>query len=123
MARLSIKQINPVWRKNAVFYLKVLAEMLRQNKISGPFHNLPEDGPLPKLTLYDLPYPLREKFSQSKERTHSKSTKKGLKSNESVNIVQKISVLKGHDFSSNSFADSKKTSLNMVSKKISSFQL
>lgn len=34
--------------------------MIIQNKIMEPFINVPKDGQLPKLTLYDVPFPIRE---------------------------------------------------------------
>ena len=74
MRKLSWRQNNPVWKKNVNFHLKVLVEMIRNGQLSKPFNNLPEEGPLRKLTIYDLPFPLREKFSNSKDRSKSKKS-------------------------------------------------
>lgn len=62
-----------VWKKNVNFYLKILREMMVQGKFGEPFVSLPTDGPLPKLTIYDVPYPIRESLNQSKEKHSSKN--------------------------------------------------
>ncbi len=73
LVKLTYKQFNPVWKKNLNFYLAVMLEMMYQRKIGEPFIILPNDGPLPKLTIYDIPYPIRQKFAQSKEKSKMKS--------------------------------------------------
>jgi hypothetical protein len=50
---------NDIWRQNRNFYLKVLIEMICFGIISEPFSNVPSDGQLPKLTLYDVAFPIR----------------------------------------------------------------
>jgi hypothetical protein len=97
--------------------------MVQEGKIEAPFNNLPEDGPLRKLTHYDLPFPLRERFSQSKERPKSKKSKEvdhfsQFFNNSKENIVSQISTLKGFDFSQSFMRDSKKVQLGNNAKKL-----
>ena len=73
--KLSWKQNNPIWKKNINFYLKVLHTMIGNGKIDSPFNALPGDGPIKKLTLYDIPFPLRSNFTQNKDRSQSRISK------------------------------------------------
>jgi len=38
--------------------------MIRFGDISEPFSNVPGDGQLPKLNLYDVAFPIRERLLQ-----------------------------------------------------------
>lgn len=37
--------------------------MIKEGQLAAPFNILPTEGPLKKLTIYDLPFPLRERFT------------------------------------------------------------
>ena len=115
IGKLSWKQSNPVWKKNVNFHLKVLAEMVARGKLGEPFNILPGDGPLRKLSLYDLPFPLREKFSQSKDRSQSKAAMDNSSLSQKFNgkgmTKTKEKILRGiGDYSQSSVFDSKKVS-------------
>lgn len=53
---------NVVWKQNRNFYMKVLCEMMVTQCVMEPFSKTPPEGALPRLTPYDIPYPLRTKF-------------------------------------------------------------
>ena len=79
--------------------------------MSKPFNNLPEEGPLRKLTIYDLPFPLRDKFSSSKDRSKSKKSMDHNWSqifNSKEKLVNQISSIKGYDFSQSCILDGNK---------------
>jgi hypothetical protein len=57
---------NDIWRQNRNFYLKVLIEMINFGVISEPFSNVPADGQLSKLTIYDIAFPIRERLLQQR---------------------------------------------------------
>jgi len=97
ITKLSWKQSNPIWKKNINFYLKVMLEMLKDGQLAAPFNTLPPQGPLKTLTMYDLPFPLRQKLTT--EKSGSKQHKKirsELSSRE--NMMSQISRMKGYDF-------------------------
>lgn len=52
--------------------------MLLMRNIMEPFNKTPPEGPLPRLTAYDVPYPLRTKFLNESEKEHSKHPQKDL---------------------------------------------
>ena len=64
LEKLSTPITNNIWKQNRNFYLKILLEMCLEGKLFEPFNQTPPEGPLPKLTLYDVPYPIRAKISQ-----------------------------------------------------------
>lgn len=51
---------NLVWKQNRNLYSKVLLEMVKSKSITEPFIKVPPDGSLPRLTIYDIPFQLRE---------------------------------------------------------------
>lgn len=55
---------NHVWKQNRNLYLKALREMVQQGCLQTPFHQTPPEGPLQKITLYDIPYPVRVRLMQ-----------------------------------------------------------
>ena len=90
--------------------------MIRNEQLSKPFNNLPEEGPLRKLTIYDLPFPLREKFSNSKDRSKSKKSVDNdnlsqIFNNSKEKLLNEISSLKGFDFSQSCILESKKVQI------------
>lgn len=92
--------------------------MIGTLSIGSPFSALPPEGQLPKLTIYDLPYPLRQMFSCSKERSQTSRSKP----KQSKDLLNNISRLKGHDFTENCRMD-KKTAKGPSSKPIVYFKL
>lgn len=68
LRKLDMKIDNPVWKSNRNFYLRVLAEMAATRTVLEPFNKSPPEGPLPRLTPYDVPYPLRSRFLHESER-------------------------------------------------------
>ena len=42
--------------------MTALLEMINQNQFMKPFSHAPPEGPLPKLTVYDIDYPIRQKI-------------------------------------------------------------
>lgn len=61
--KLQVPVNNAVWKQNRNFYLKIMYEMMLDGQLLSPFNQIPPEGALPKLTLYDVPYPIRIKFS------------------------------------------------------------
>lgn len=43
--------------------------MVADGELMKPFNQSPPEGPLPKITLYDIPYPIRIKISDDQHRT------------------------------------------------------
>ena len=48
--------------------------MISEGKLFEPFNQTPPEGPLPKLTLYDVPYPIRSKIRIENQRKQSART-------------------------------------------------
>jgi Domain of unknown function (DUF4485) len=46
---------NKIWKENRNFYAKNLLSMLARKKIEEPFTRFPSEGPLQRLTKYDVP--------------------------------------------------------------------
>lgn len=42
--------------------------MVQEGSLQTPFHQTPPEGPLPKISLYDIPYPIRIKISDDEQR-------------------------------------------------------
>ena len=42
--------------------MKTLLQMVTDNLLIKPFSQAPPEGPLPKLTVYDIDYPIRQKI-------------------------------------------------------------
>ena len=61
--KLSIPMTNSIWKQNRNLYLRVLQEMVSLGELMTPFTHSPPEGPLPKITIYDIPYPIRIKLS------------------------------------------------------------
>lgn len=62
LTKLSVRPSNVIWRKNIIFYLKVMIEMIKEGTLAFPFNSIPNEGPLPNLKILDLPFPIRKKF-------------------------------------------------------------
>lgn len=60
--KLSVRPSNVIWRKNIIFYLNVMIQMIGEGALAFPFNSMPNEGPLPNLKILDLPYPIRKKF-------------------------------------------------------------
>ena len=43
--------------------------MVQQGCLQTPFHQTPPEGPLQKITLYDIPYPVRIKLIQEERKS------------------------------------------------------
>ena len=42
--------------------MTTLLQMVQENQLIKPFSQAPPEGPLPKLTVYDIDYPIRQKI-------------------------------------------------------------
>lgn len=62
--KLATPVTNSIWKQNRNLYLKILLEMTTQGELQKPFNQSPPEGPLPRLTLYDIPYPIRSKLTE-----------------------------------------------------------
>ena len=80
LEKLSIHITNTVWRQNRDLYLRILNEMVLDGELTKPFNQSPHEGPLPKITIYDAPYPIRVRLGEDngkiERRSHSKSKSK-----------------------------------------------
>ena len=74
LEKLSNPVTNLVWKQNRNLYLKVLREMAQQGSLQTPFHQTPHEGPLHKITLYDIPYPVRIKIIEEDKKIEPKSS-------------------------------------------------
>lgn len=74
LEKLSNPVTNQVWKQNRNLYLKALREMVQQGGLQTPFHQTPPEGPLQKITLYDIPYPIRIKLIDEDRKTDRKSS-------------------------------------------------
>lgn len=68
LEKLAVPVTNGVWRQNRNLYLKILLEMIAEGELLKPFNHSPPEGPLPKITLYDVPYPIRLKLIEQESR-------------------------------------------------------
>ncbi|KAL4442371.1 hypothetical protein ABPG74_005712 [Tetrahymena malaccensis] len=50
---------NLVWKQNRNLYVKVLQDMVSNTTMYEPFTKVPPEGPLPRLTKFDIPYHAR----------------------------------------------------------------
>ncbi|KRX08982.1 hypothetical protein PPERSA_08185 [Pseudocohnilembus persalinus] len=48
---------NPIWKQNRNLYITILLEMLQNGIVWEPFTHVPPDGPLQRLSKYDLIMP------------------------------------------------------------------
>lgn len=46
--------------------------MLQEGKLNHPFDKFPPDGSLPKLTLYEIPFSIREQLQQTRDKQGNK---------------------------------------------------
>ena len=74
LEKLNTPLCNNVWKNNRNLYLKILREMIQEGTLQKPFHQTPPEGPLPKITLYDVPYPVRMKLTSEEPRMERKSS-------------------------------------------------
>ena len=100
LKKLDMRMENVVWKQNRNFYMKVLHEMILARDIQEPFNKVPPEGPLPTLSPYDVPYPLRTKFLNNSEKEHRHVSQH----------ISKNNSLEG------SFVSTKKVSINELNK-------
>lgn len=76
--KLATPMTNAIWKQNRNLYLRVLQEMTIQGVLMKPFNQSPPQGPLPKITIYDIPYPIRIKLSEEEHKStkHTPSSHK-----------------------------------------------
>lgn len=74
LKKLDMRMDNAVWKQNRNFYMRVLYEMMLAREIQEPFSRVPPEGPLPTLSPYEVPYPLRTKFLNNSEKEHKTGT-------------------------------------------------
>ena len=60
LQKLDIATNNDLWKKNKNLYMKILLQMVIHQQLIKPFSQAPPEGPLPKLTVYDIDYPIRQ---------------------------------------------------------------
>lgn len=72
--KLAIPVTNSIWKQNRNLYLKILLEMVNEGQLMKPFNQSPPQGPLPKITIYDVPYPIRIKLMSQQHSRDEKNT-------------------------------------------------
>ena len=60
LQKLDIATNNDLWKKNKNLYMKILLQMVIHQQLIKTFSQAPPEGPLPKLTVYDIDYPIRQ---------------------------------------------------------------
>eukprot|EP00919_Chromeraceae_sp_WS-2016_P005633 GHVR01013178.1.p2 GENE.GHVR01013178.1~~GHVR01013178.1.p2 ORF type:complete len:128 (+),score=10.00 GHVR01013178.1:2151-2534(+) len=69
---------NIIWRRNRNLYAKTLFLMLKRRNVSFPFNKNPPENSLPKLSLYDIPYHIREELDKKNCKKNNESDKENI---------------------------------------------